>query len=146
MPLLRNGELDDKPWRAQEAGAAPTAYRYVALADYAEQAAAWQALEQPWFAVVGPDDDLQTLPAELLAAEALGVDFPQFTDGRGYSQARLLRQHLGYRGELIATGDVRRDQIDFMARVGIETFVCAADIDLESWRKALHELRVGAVA
>jgi hypothetical protein len=44
------------------------------------------------------------------------LDFPKYTDGRAYSQARLLRERLGYRGELRATGNVLRDQLLFMRR------------------------------
>ena len=52
----------------------------------------------------------------------------------------------GFKGELIATGDVRRDQIDFMSQVGIDSFECSEDIDVADWQKALVELRVAANA
>jgi uncharacterized protein (DUF934 family) len=39
--------------------------------------------------------------------------FPTFKDGRAYSQARLLRERHGFRGELRATGQVLRDQLCF---------------------------------
>ena len=50
------------------------------------------------------------------------LDFPKFSDGRAYSQARLLRGRLGYRGELRATGGVLQDQIGFMLRCGFNSF------------------------
>src|SRR3546814_15236126 len=37
------------------------------------------------------------------------LEFPKFSDGRAYSQARLLRERFGYRGELRATGQVLRE-------------------------------------
>ena len=46
--------------------------------------------------------------------------FPKFKDGRGYSQARLLRERHGFRGELRATGDVLRDQFQFLLRSGFD--------------------------
>ena len=53
----------------------------------------------------------------------LTVDFPKFTDGRGYSIARLLRDRLKYKGELRAVGHgVLTDQLFYMARVGFNAF------------------------
>ena len=46
----------------------------------------------------------------------IAIDFPKFSDGRGYSAARLLRERHGYRGELRAMGDVLIDQLFFMKR------------------------------
>jgi uncharacterized protein (DUF934 family) len=48
--------------------------------------------------------------------------FPKFRDGRAYSQARLLREHYGFRGTLRATGDVLRDQFHFLVRAGFDSF------------------------
>jgi len=142
MPLLRNGTVDPTVWNLHTAGAAPAANTLVALNDYLENAAAWQAVSGPWMAVVQPADDTSELPAELLAQPQLGIAFPAYTDGRGYSHARQLRRILGYTGELVATGDVRRDQIDFMAQVGFDAFECATDINVADWQKALTELHV----
>ena len=50
------------------------------------------------------------------------LDFPKFTDGRAYSQARLLRDRHGFTGEIRATGAVLRDQILYMARCGFSSF------------------------
>ncbi len=37
------------------------------------------------------------------------INFPAFTDGRGYSYARLLRERYDYKGEIRAIGDVMQD-------------------------------------
>lgn len=50
------------------------------------------------------------------------LEFPKFTDGRAYSQARLLRDRYGFTGEIRATGAVLRDQILYMARCGFSSF------------------------
>lgn len=146
MPLLRNGAIDASPWVHHVAGERIEAHQLVAFSDYLQQPDAWHQLQGPWMAVAQPDDDLSELPAELLSQPRLGIAFPVFTDGRGYSHAKLLRHIHGYEGELIATGDVRRDQIDFMAQVGIDSFECDGDIDLADWQKALSELHVAAEA
>ena len=52
----------------------------------------------------------------------IALAFPKFSDGRSYSAARLLRERLGFKGELRAIGDVLADQIPLMRRCGIESF------------------------
>ena len=52
----------------------------------------------------------------------IALVFPKFRDGRAYSQARLLRERYSYRGELRATGDVLRDQFQFLLRAGFDSF------------------------
>ena len=73
--------------------------------------------------------------AELVASGALeGVQrvelqFPKFTDGRAYSQARLLRQRRQFSGEIRATGDVLIDQLVHMARCGFDVAVLKEGVD-----------------
>jgi uncharacterized protein (DUF934 family) len=59
------------------------------------------------------------------------VQFPKFGDGRGFSTAALLRNRHGWRGELRAIGDVLRDQLFFMKRVGFDSFALRADRNVE---------------
>ena len=66
---------------------------------------------------------------------AIALVFPTFRDGRGYSQARLLRERFGFRGELRATGQVLRDQFVFMLRAGFDAFEVKKDIDAEAFAK-----------
>lgn len=53
----------------------------------------------------------------------IAIDFPQYTDGRGYSIAQILRTRLKYTGELRAVGDVMIDTIHYQARVGFDSFL-----------------------
>jgi uncharacterized protein (DUF934 family) len=84
------------------------------------------------------DDILPWLPAVKLIA----VDFPKFTDGRGYSLARLLRERHGFRGELRAMGDVLRDQLFFMYRCGFNAFDVRSDRSLEDALLGLKDFTV----
>jgi uncharacterized protein (DUF934 family) len=70
-----------------------------------------------------PHDDPAAVAARLDAVMRVEVNFPSFTDGRGYSIARLLRERYGYRGELRAVGDVQRDQLFYLARCGFDAFL-----------------------
>lgn len=57
----------------------------------------------------------------------IAVEFPKFSDGRGYSLARLLRERYRFAGELRAVGDVLRDQLFFLHRVGFNAFAVRED-------------------
>lgn len=59
----------------------------------------------------------------------IGVQFPKFTDGRGYSSAVLLRTRYGWRGELRALGEILPDQLFALRRVGFDSFALRADRD-----------------
>ena len=69
--------------------------------------------------------------------DAIVLDFPAFTDGRAYSQARHLRGTLEFRGELRATGNVLPDQLAFMRQCGFDTFQVNGRFDLDVWRRAV---------
>ena len=76
---------------------------------------------------LAPDDDPGALAPDLERLSVIAIDFPQFTDGRGYSTARLLRDRHGYRGELRAVGDVLRDQLFYLQQVGFDAFAIRGD-------------------
>lgn len=78
---------------------------------------------RPLGVLVKPGDDPEKLGPDLDRLAAIAIDFPAFTDGRGFSYARVLREHLGYQGELRAIGNVLLDQIPLMIRCGIDAFV-----------------------
>jgi uncharacterized protein (DUF934 family) len=87
--------------------------------------------------------DVATADPDLLSADLLVLDFPSFADGRAYSQARLLREARGYRGELRAVGAaVVRDQLLGMVRCGIDSFVLRDDQAPDSCDRALHDFSV----
>lgn len=87
-----------------------------------------------------PQDDPAQLLPDLPTVPVIALGFPVFTDGRAYSQARLLRQRYGFRGELRAIGDVLTDQLAAMARCGFDAFLLRAD---QSPAAALAALAAG---
>lgn len=68
---------------------------------------------------------------------AIALQFPKWTDGRAYSQAALLRMRLGYRGELLATGDVLADMLPLLRRCGFTAVQLRADQAVEDAQRAL---------
>ncbi|WP_110687320.1 DUF934 domain-containing protein [Salinicola aestuarinus] len=94
----------------------------------------------PWLA-----SDCETtaeLAETLSAAPLVAIDFPSFTDGRGYTVARLLRERFGYAGELRAIGDVLIDQLYYLRRCGFDTLALRDDQDLDAAFRALSSFSV----
>lgn len=73
------------------------------------------------------DEEPESIAGDLDRFQVIAVNFPVFTDGRGFSSARLLRERYGYKGEIRAIGDVLRDQLFFMRRCGFDAYAIRAD-------------------
>ena len=86
-----------------------------------------------------PADDPAKVADRLAGAARVEVNFPRFTDGRGYSIARLLRERHGYKGELRAVGDVQRDQLFYLSRCGFDAFLLREGEDAEDALAALQD-------
>ena len=95
-----------------------------------------EAPETPALALANTDD-VQALGDRLAGVNLIVLHFPKFSDGRAYSQARLLRGRLGYTGELRATGGVLQDQLPFMLRCGFDSF----ESDQKGFEEALAKAR-----
>jgi len=121
-----DGFVTDDPWRIiVEDEPLPTtdvkARLLVPLARYAELPQ--NAHNSATIGVVlQPDDEIMPLKPHLDNLALIAVTFPAFSDGRAYSQASLLRERLGFDGELRAVGDVLIDQVPLMLRCGIDSF------------------------
>jgi uncharacterized protein (DUF934 family) len=76
------------------------------------------------------------------AVTRVEIEVPKFVDGRVYSLARRLRDQAGYQGELLAVGDVLRDQVLYYVRCGFDGLEIAAQKDAVDALKALDELPV----
>jgi uncharacterized protein (DUF934 family) len=85
--------------------------------------------------VVQLANDADPLTLSLDGVERVELAFPKFTDGRAFSQARLLRQRMKFAGDIRATGDVLIDQLVQMQRSGFSSAVLKAGQD------AAHALR-----
>ena len=68
-------------------------------------------------------NDADVLAVPLDRVDRIELDFPRFTDGRAFTQARLLRQRRGFTGDIRATGDVLVDQLVQMHRTGFSSAV-----------------------
>ncbi|HKK52036.1 MAG TPA: DUF934 domain-containing protein [Myxococcota bacterium] len=89
-----------------------------------------------------PDDAPAAIADDLDRIDLVAVDFPVFSDGRGFSTARLLRERHGFEGQLRAVGDVLCEQLPFMLRSGFDAFEMASEHALEEYEAVVGEVRV----
>ncbi|MBA3455729.1 MAG: DUF934 domain-containing protein [Deltaproteobacteria bacterium] len=89
-----------------------------------------------------PSDKLPSDIPDLQRLALIAIEFPKFTDGRGYSVARMLRQRHAYRGELRAVGWVLRDQLLYLERCGFNAFEMKPGKPLDSGLEAFSEFSV----
>lgn len=93
--------------------------------------------------VIWPNDrDIAELAPWLDRLSLVALVFPNFKDGRAYSQARILRERYRYRGELRATGDVLRDQFLFLHRTGFDAFEVKKPADAKAMLETLDRYKV----
>ena len=72
--------------------------------------------------IIGPSDDVSLIKDHLDYLELIVLDFNNFDDGRGYSQAYLLRKRWQFLGEVIGI-NAHLDQLQFMIRSGVTSYV-----------------------
>lgn len=116
----------------------------ITLARYLREPEAWKPNDQSWTVVIAPDDELLDLPAAVLDRSEILIAFPAFTDGRGYSHAATLKQRHGFAGTLVAIGDVRRDQLEFMRETGFTAYQITGNDSVDDMIKSLVELEMPA--
>lgn len=144
MPLIRNGEITtDSYVRLAEDAPIPdgvpvivSAARFLAAPEDILRRAAPTGVLWP------NDRRVAELAPHLDRLALIVLNFPVFKDGRGYSQARLLREQYRYRGELRATGQILRDQFLFLVRAGFNSLEVLKPADAEAFAAALARYSV----
>ena len=121
--LLRDRQIVADEWRYVVEAAADASVPLILTFDQ------WQAEPDTWAkragrlgVVLSPAQTVERLAPDLARFALIGAEFSGPGEGRGYTQARLLRERWNFKGELRATGYVRRDQLFFMARCGFNSF------------------------
>lgn len=144
--IIKHNSIIDDSWRVVRLADGETADS-VSLpeGDIIVPLSVWQArktelMARPQRGVwLAPEELAQDIAVDLGHLQVVAIDFPAFADGRGYSTAALLRSRFGWRGELRAIGDVLRDQLFYMSRVGFDAYAIREDKDIEDAVKALND-------
>jgi len=152
--IIKNGSVADDGWQLLEAGPflAPGESGFVPefpAGDIVVPLSLWRLRGDELIARSGrvgvlleADEEPESIAAQLGHFALVAVRFEKFSDGRGYSFARLLRERYRFRGELRAIGDIRRDQLLFLERVGFDAFELGEDENAEAALAAFGEIRV----
>ena len=136
--LLRDGQVVEDDWQILgDAEPGDDSPLIVPFAQWQSDRLRW--LERPGRlgVILSPADPVESLAPDLGRFALLGADFPGPSEGRGYTQGRLLRERWRFGGELRARGFVRRDQIFLLARCGFNSFELP-DSEFDGALSALH--------
>ena len=144
MPLVKSGlVVEDRFLPVADGEPVPeqgpvivSAERFLADADEFAQ-------RQDAVGVLWPNSrNIAELEPHLANLALIALVFPVYKDGRAYSQARVLRERFGFRGELRATGQVLRDQFVFMQRAGFDAFEVKKQGDAEAFAATVKRYSV----
>ena len=112
------------------------------LRDWLEKTSESEKATHQYSVWLAPDDEVEVLEPWLNCLPIIAIQFPSFRDGRGYTQAYMLRTRLGWKGELRAFGDVLRDQLSHMRHCGFTSFAVREDKSVTDALKGLAGMSV----
>ncbi len=138
--IIKNDRIVDDAWQllklaegqTPETLALPTTATLLPLAVWQARKLEILASQQPFGVWLDSSEGPEALADDLDHIALVGINFPKFADGRGYSSARLLRERYHYHGEIRAIGDVLQDQLFFMMRCGIDAYAVREDKNIEA--------------
>ncbi|HMI76021.1 MAG TPA: DUF934 domain-containing protein [Steroidobacteraceae bacterium] len=121
--LLRDRQIVIDEWLyVAEAAADASAPLIVTFDQWKMEPDTWIARGTPLGVALSSAHKVEELAPDLERFSLVAAEFSGPGEGRGYTQARLLRERWNFKGELRATGHVRTDQVFFMARCGFNSF------------------------
>lgn len=85
------------------------------------------------------DEPPEAIADQCNSIAVIAINFPVFSDGRGYSYAQNLRGQYGYKGDLRAIGDIQKDQLYFYKRCGFSSFAIREDRDANTAKAGLED-------
>jgi len=141
--VLRRHEFVDDEWASLgEQPPAEGAAVIVPFARFREQAQTWRAWKGRLGVRLSPADKVEDLAPDLAQLSLVALEFTGPGEGRGYSQAKLLRKRYKFAGELRAVGHVKQDQLYLMTRCGIDSFVLSPTEKPEEALATLQRFKV----
>lgn len=145
MPLIKNKQLvtdDSYVLVADNAEPPASGDLIVGLKRFLADEAALRARGGKVGVRIDPEDEVSEAQRALAKADLVALSFPKFGDGRAYSKARLFRERFAYKGELRAVGEVLADQLQYMARCGIDAFALTEGKDVAAAIRAMDDFTV----
>ena len=118
MLLDRNGDAAD-PWTRSDGGAVGNTPHVLVPLEALDQVLAERTADQAVGVFVPNTLRIDEIEAALPSLALVAISFPTYSDGRGFSIARLLRRH-GFRGTLRASGPLIPDQFAYALACGFD--------------------------
>lgn len=142
--IIKNGQVVDETWQQLSRDVTMDDIPncgdiIVPLPLWREHAHALKARDGGLGVWLAAGEEVEEIADDLQHLQVVALEFPSFTDGRHSSSAYLLRTRYGYKGELRAIGDILRDQLFSLRRVGFDAFVLRADKDPYDALKAFED-------
>lgn len=140
MALISEGRFVEDSWRRlADEEALPKTGRVIVSLPRLEHALEVLGTESALGVIVPNATEPSSLIQALPRLQLISISFPAFSDGRGFSLARLLRR-TGFKGELRASGRLVADQYAHAIGCGFDTIEIPDDLadrqDEEQWRVA----------
>ena len=129
--IIKDGAVVDDPWRGP-------LLDLTAFNERVESGASMEGVA----VVLEPDQPPSELLGDLNDIPLIAINFPVFTDGRGFSYARELREK-GFRGEIRAVGGFMRDQLAYLKRCGFNAFDFDENVNLEAALESFEDFSDG---
>ena len=131
MTIIKDKSIIDDTWRVHQDDETLLDNSIVNLAYWLKNRDSLKTNQSPLGLLVEGDADIHGFKEDLSQFAIIAINIPAFTDGRGYSLAKLIRNQYGFTGEIRAVGDVLPDQALYLARVGFDS------LELENEKSAL---------
>lgn len=123
MHIIKDGRIAADHWQHLTDDEPPTSHPFtVSLGRWTSQRDTLRQQSNPVGVRLGAADSPEALAGDLSDLPLIVLQFDSLRDGRSFSHARILRERLGYTGEIRARGDFIRDQMFFLSRVGVDAF------------------------
>ena len=146
--LIRNGAVEKDHWTVLKEANGPDVLKAVLGRSFIAPLSFWRLYREELEEYQGEiaiwldsDEDASDIGPDLHSLPMIALNFPVFSDGRSYTNARELRENLDYKGEVRAIGDVLRDQLFYMARCGFDAFALRYDQDPEACLAAFNDFK-----
>lgn len=148
--LIKNGSLADNHWTILKVASGPEVLQAAPGKSFIVPLSFWNTYQDEIQEYNGniaiwldSNELVEQIAEQLQAMPMVALNFPVFSDGRSYSNARELRQRYDYKGEIRAIGDVLRDQLYYMSRCGFDAFELRQDQDPELCLQAFADFKTG---
>ncbi len=141
MPQLvkDNQIVENDGWHIADEGQAidaNAAKTFISLEAYLS--ASPEALPSPIGVHLKSDEDVESIAPHLGDIDKVAFQVDNFMDGRTFSQARILREQLGYQGDIRVVGEFIPDQLFFLKRCGFNEFAFTGNADLDLVKESLN--------